>query len=111
MRDYTVHGDAAFHGVAMAHEDQSFRIPISRKPSACKELQPSWIQYMFLKNVEKSNNHVNISLNFCFEESEQDQDKTDTHTHVDRYLLVFDRVGFSGLQKEENQLRRKIWYL
>jgi len=39
----TVHGDAAFHGVAMAHEDQSFRTPISRKPSACKELHPSWI--------------------------------------------------------------------
>jgi len=55
----TVHGDAAFHGVAMAQEDQSFRTSTRRKPSACKKLHPSRIPYIFLKDVEKKKKKKN----------------------------------------------------
>lgn len=56
----TVHGDAAFHGVAMTHEDQRLWSLIHRKPSTCQQLHASRIQYEFLKiNIKKRFNFLN----------------------------------------------------
>lgn len=46
----TFHGDAAFHGIAMANEEQGFWFSIRRKPPAGEKLQASRIQNEPLKN-------------------------------------------------------------
>jgi hypothetical protein len=49
----TVHGDAALHGITMAHENQGFRFLICRKPSTCEELQSTRIHYILLQQTNK----------------------------------------------------------